>query len=70
MAMNGSLERRSREVVRDELDRTLENYAKREYVTKEIGALEVRLMKWTIGIVLGVVTISVAIAVLIERLID
>ena len=81
MATNGneSVERRSREVARDELDRSLQHYAKREDVTRELGDLEIRIteklgnletriIKWAVGIGLAIVGISISAALLIHRL--
>ena len=55
MATSGDLERRSREVARDEVDRTLQYYAKREWVSEELRKSESRLTRWVIGSMISAV---------------
>lgn len=75
---NESVERRSREVARDELDRSLQHYAKREDVTRELGDLEIRIteklgnletriIKWAVSIGLALVGILISAVFFIYR---
>lgn len=69
MSPNGNSREKSSvtfEGMRDELDRTLKNYAKNE----SLKDLEVRLMKWMIGSMATAATLATGLAVLIARLID
>ncbi len=61
----------TREDLRDELDRTLVHYATKADLADlraDLHALEARLIKWMLGLMLSATGLAVAIAVAVDRL--
>ena len=61
----------TRDDLRDELDRTLRHYATKADLADlraDLHALEARLIKWMLGLMLSATGLAVAIAVAVDRL--
>ena len=61
----------TRDDLRDELDRTLQHYATKADLADlraDLHALEARLIKWMLGLMLSATGLAVAIAVAVDRL--
>jgi len=61
----------TRNDLRDELDRTLQHYATKADLADwraDLHALEARLIKWMLGLMLSATGLAVAIAVAVDRL--
>ena len=61
----------TRQDLRDELDRTLAHYATRADLADlraDLHALEARLIKWMLGLMLSATGLAVAIAIAVDRL--
>ena len=61
----------TRQDLRDELDRTLAHYATKADladVRADLHALEARLIKWMLGLMLSATGLAVAIAIAVDRL--
>ena len=70
MAENDSFERRSREVAQDEVDRQLQHYATKEFVSEELRKTETTLIRWFIGMALTFASVAMGVGFLVIRLID
>ena len=61
----------TRDDLRDELDRTLKHYATKADLADlraDLHALEARLIKWMLGLMLSATGLAVAIAIAVDRL--
>ena len=61
----------TRQDLRDELDRTLAHYATKADLADlraDLHALEARLIKWMLGLMLSATGLAVAIAIAVDRL--
>ena len=61
----------TRSDLRDELDRTLQHYATKADLADlraDLHALEARLIKWMLGLMLSATGLAVAIAIAVDRL--